>query len=164
MKKYKIKMFCCVFIISTIACNNSDTAVTEKKDNPKEIENVSANTSTPKGNSFLTAEIEGKSFAANTDVYATVIGNNYAIGGENDDYVISFELPSNVTMGSKMVVASISQKKPAPKLYNADLAAATVEKIDDNTISGTFTFIAKAANEELLQVKNGKFLVIKNKR
>jgi hypothetical protein len=143
-----------------MACgNNTNTAI--PKNSIEKTENTAALIN---GKSYLTAEIEGNTFTANTAVYATEIGDKYIIGGENDDFALSFELPVNVTIGAEMVEASVSIKKPSPKLYNAGLAAATVQKIEDNAISGTFTFIAKTGNEELLNVKNGKFLVLRNKK
>jgi hypothetical protein len=157
---YKIAYLLLIATLFLLACSNNTNRGIPKNSIEKTV-NASPSIN---GKSYLTAEIEGNTFTANTDVYATEIAGKYVIGGENDDFALNFELPVNVTIGAVIVEANVSVKKPFPKLYNAGLAAATVQKLEDNAISGTFTFLAKTANEELLQVKNGKFLVLRNKK
>jgi hypothetical protein len=164
MKNYKLTIFCYAAIIIVTACSNSTASSTEKSNAEKETEKITLDAIAPKGNTYLTAEIDGKTFAATTEVAAIEVADKWVIGGENDDFAVSFELPKNVTIGSKMVEAIVVVKKPSSKMYHADLAAATILKTDENAISGTFTFLAKTASEELLEVKNGKFFVTKLKK
>jgi hypothetical protein len=164
MKNYKLTLFCCAAIITVTACSNSTASSTEKSNAEKETDKITVDAMAPKGKTYLTAEIDGKTFAGNTDIAAIEVAGKWVIGGENDDFVLSFELTQNLTIGSKMVEATVVVKKPSSKMYHADLAAATIHKVDENNISGTFTFLAKTAGEELLEVKNGKFFVTKLKK
>jgi hypothetical protein len=164
MKQVKQTFFCCAVMLIANACGTSTTTPKQDDNIVNDVERIAANSPAIAGKTFLTAEIDGKTFTANADALAFEIAGKWVIGGENNDFVLSFELPKQITTGSKMVEASVVIKKPHSTMYHADLAAATIEKVDESTISGTFTFIAKTTNEELLEVKNGKFLAIKNKK
>jgi hypothetical protein len=152
----KLSVF--ISFISLLSCNSENN---NGKESNAEKETKTINTNPSDSKTFLTAEIGGKAFTVSANVNAIEAeGQYYVVGGENDDFAIAFHIPKNAATGSKITEASVSVKKPSPQLYNAGLAAVTIERITDKEVSGTFTFIAKTGNEKLINVKNGKFTAL----
>ncbi len=161
MKKIKKIMLWHAALLTLIACNNVTPKSAKKNKLENDVQTTLDNKATSSSKTFLTAEIDGKGFVLPNTINAIEVqGQYYLVGGENEDFAMAFQLPKNAAVGSKMTEASVTVKKPTPQLYNADLAAVTIENINDKEVSGTFTFIAKTANGKLINVNNGKFTAL----
>jgi Family of unknown function (DUF6252) len=155
--KRKIILYA-LLILFGAACNSNNEKTAPDKSAQTRPEAATSNI--PAGKTYLTAEINGKAFVSNAQVAAIDIGDDYVIGGENDEFVLSIHIPKNSTTGAKMVQAEVATKNPAKKLFQESMAAITIEKINDKEITGTFTITGANDKGEMKTISNGKFSAI----